>query len=41
MKRKKKTYEEAIPNGTVKDIVAGALGIDLKKNRNFILDYYP
>ena len=35
----KKLYEEAIPEGTVKDIVVGILGID--KVRNFILDYYP
>ena len=35
----KKLYEEAIPKGTVKDIVVGILGMD--KIRNFILDYYP
>jgi hypothetical protein len=35
----KKLYEEAIPKGTVEDIVVGVLGID--KVRNFILDYYP
>ena len=35
----KKLYEEAIPKGTVKDIVVGILGMD--KIRNFMLDYYP
>ena len=34
-----KLYEEAIPKGTVKDIVVGVLGMD--KVRNFIADYYP
>jgi len=38
-KAEKKLCEEAIPEGTVKDIVVGILGID--KVRNFILDYYP
>ena len=38
-KEEKKLYEEAIPKGTVKDIVVGVLGMD--KIRNFILDYYP
>ena len=38
-KEEKKLYEEAIPEGTVKDIVVGILGID--KVRNLILDYYP
>ena len=31
----KKLYEEAIPEGTVEDIVVGVLGMD--KIRNFIL----
>jgi len=38
-KEEQKLYEEAVPTGTVKDIVVGVLGID--KVRNFILDYYP
>ena len=38
-KEEKKLYEEAIPKGTVKDIVVGVLGMD--KIRNFIADYYP
>ena len=38
-KEEKKLYEEAIPKGSVKDIVVGVLGMD--KIRNFILDYYP
>jgi hypothetical protein len=35
----KKLYDEAIPKGTVKEIIVGVLGVD--KVRNFILDYYP
>ena len=38
-KEEKKLYEEAIPTGTVKDIVVGILG--MAKIMNFILDYYP
>jgi len=38
-KEEKKLYEEAIPKGSVKDIVVGVVGMD--KIRNFILDYYP
>jgi cellulose synthase/poly-beta-1,6-N-acetylglucosamine synthase-like glycosyltransferase len=35
----KKLYEEAIPKGTVKDIIVGVPGLD--KVRNYILDYFP
>lgn len=35
----KKLYEEAIPKGTVKEIIVGLPGLD--KVRNYILDYYP
>ena len=38
-KEEKKLYEEAIPKGTVNDIIVGVLGMD--KIRNFIADYYP
>ena len=38
-KEEKKLYEEAIPTGTVKDIMIGVVSLD--KVRNFILDYYP